>query len=156
VLVPRAGGVLSALGLAMSDVRRDYVRPLLGGEDAEDAFEAMEEQAGEDMDEPELRRRADLRYRGQSFELTVPLGGDVAEAFHRAHEERYGYADRSRPLELVALRTATVGPGPEYVQAHGAAGPTATGLVELNGSTAWIPPGWRGDWRDGSLVVIRA
>ena len=38
VLVPRAGGVLSALGLAMSDVRRDYVRPLLGGEDAEDAF----------------------------------------------------------------------------------------------------------------------
>ena len=71
VLVPRAGGVLSALGLAMSDVRRDYVRPLLGGEDATEAFEAMEAQAGEDMDDPELRRRADLRYRGQSFELTV-------------------------------------------------------------------------------------
>ena len=80
----------------------------------------------------------------------------MADAFHRAHQDRYGYADHARPLELVALRTATVGPGPEYVQAHGAARPTATGLVELNGSTAWIPPGWRGDWRDGSLVVIRA
>ena len=99
---------------------------------------------------------ADIRYAGQSFELTVPLGGDAAEAFHRAHEDRYGYADRARPLELVALRTATVRPGPEYVQAEASARPPATGLVELDGSTAWIPPGWRGDWRDGSLVVTRA
>ena len=98
---------------------------------------------------------ADIRYAGQSFELTVPLGGDVAEAFHRAHEERYGYADRSRPLELVALRTADVRPGPEYVHTHASPRPAATGLVELDGSTAWIPPGWRGDWRDGSLVVTR-
>ena len=52
MLVPRAGGVLSALGLAMSDVRRDYVRPLLGGEDASEAFEAMEAEAGEDLDGP--------------------------------------------------------------------------------------------------------
>ena len=51
------------------------------------------------------REDADLRYVGQSFELTVPLGADVAEAFHRAHEDRYGYADRERPLELVAVRT---------------------------------------------------
>src|SRR5436190_12638726 len=71
LLVPRAGGVLSALGLAMSDVRRDYVRPLLGGADAEAAFADMEERAREELEDPELRRRADLRYRGQSFELTV-------------------------------------------------------------------------------------
>ena len=99
---------------------------------------------------------ADIRYAGQSFELTVPLGGDVAEAFHRAHEERYGYADRSRPLELVALRTAHVRPGPEHTHTPVPPRPAATGLVELDGSTAWIPPGWRGDWRDGSLVVTRA
>ena len=37
---------------------------------------------------------ADLRYAGQSFELTIPLQPDLAAAFHRAHEERYGYADR--------------------------------------------------------------
>ena len=99
---------------------------------------------------------ADVRYAGQSFELTVPVGGDTAEAFHRAHEERYGYADRRRPLELVALRTATVRTGPDYVQTDAAARPPAKRLVELPGSTAWIPPGWRGDWRDGSLVVTRA
>jgi len=40
---------------------------------------------------------ADLRYAGQSFELTVPLGEDLAGAFHRAHEARYGYADRLVP-----------------------------------------------------------
>ena len=96
VLVPEAAGVLSALGLALSDERRDTVRslvvPLDGAELPADG-------------------EADVRYAGQSFELTVPLGGDVAEAFHRAHEERYGYADRGRPLELVALRTAHVRPG---------------------------------------------
>src|SRR5439155_18890908 len=100
VLVPAAAGVLSALGLVASDERRDavrsYVVPL------EDAGELPT--AGE----------ADLRYRGQSFELTVPLGlGDVAQAFHRAHEERYGYAERGRPLELVAVRTADTRPAPE-------------------------------------------
>ncbi|HSO01013.1 MAG TPA: hypothetical protein VLS46_00695, partial [Gaiellaceae bacterium] len=81
---------------------------------------------------------------------------DVAEAFHRAHEERYGYADRGRALELVALRTAEVRPGPAYAHARGAVRPPVTGVVELDGSTAWIPPGWRGDWRDGALVVTRA
>ena len=97
VLVPEAAGVLSALGLALSDERRDTVRslvvPLDGAELPADG-------------------EADIRYAGQSFELTVPLGGDVAEAFHRAHEDRYGYADRARPLELVALRTATCPPRP--------------------------------------------
>jgi N-methylhydantoinase A len=111
VLVPRAGGVLSALGLAMSDVRRDYVRPLLGGEEASDAFAAMEEQAGEDMDDPELRRRADLRYRGQSFELTVEADDldAVRERFAEEHERRYGYRMEGEDVELVNARmVATV------------------------------------------------
>jgi N-methylhydantoinase A len=105
---------------------------------------------------------ADLRYRGQSFELTVPLDGDVAEAFHRAHEERYGYADRERQLELVAVRTAHVTPGPMWLgtQSHRGLGTPAhtplSAMVELEGSTAWIPAGWRGARRDGSLVVTRA
>ena len=99
---------------------------------------------------------ADLRYRGQSFELTVPLGRDLAERFHRAHEDRYGYADRGREIELVAVRTADVRPGPELELPSGApqhlSGPA---LLELDGSTAWIPPGWEGV-RDGpSWVVTR-
>ena len=99
VLVPEAAGVLSALGLVAGDERRDrvvsYVRPLA--------------EAGELPAEGE----ADLRYRGQSFELTVPLQPDLAGAFHRAHEERYGYADPEREIELVAVRTADVTPGPD-------------------------------------------
>jgi N-methylhydantoinase A len=135
VLVPEAAGVLSALGLAVSDERRDHVR----------SYVAPLAEAGELPDEGE----ADVRYAGQSFELTVPLGGDVAEAFHAAHEERYGYADRERPLELVAVRTADVVPGPELEPitrppAH-VSGPH---VLELDGSTCWLPPGWVGV-RDG-------
>jgi N-methylhydantoinase A/oxoprolinase/acetone carboxylase beta subunit len=142
VLVPAAAGVLSALGLAAGDERRDrvlsHVRPL------------------RDVAELPAEGEADLRYRGQSFELTVALGGDPAETFHRAHEERYGYADRGREVELVAVRTAEVVSGPQLELPSGEAqhvsGPA---LVELEGSTVWIPPGWEGA-RDGpSWVVTR-
>ena len=112
VLVPRASGVLSALGLAMSDLRRDYAQPLLGelGEidhgDLEAAFEQLESRAREDLDSPGLARRADLRYRGQSFELTVDAGDldDLAERLHSAHEQRYGYRMEEEPVELVTVR----------------------------------------------------
>ena len=142
VLVPAAAGVLSALGLAAGDERRDrvvsHVRPL-----------------GEVYDLP-TEGEADVRYRGQSFELTVPLGGDLAERFHGAHEERYGYADRERQVELVAVRTAEVVRGPELELPSGEperlSGPA---LLELDGSTLWIPPGWEGA-RDGpSWAVTR-
>jgi N-methylhydantoinase A len=140
VLVPDAAGVLSALGLVASDERRDSVR----------SYVCSLEEAGELPAEGE----ADLRYRGQSFELSVPLGADVAERFHRAHEERYGYADRGRPVELVAVRTAEVRPGPEIHLPPGepleVAGPAVVGLP---GSTCWIPPGWVGA-RDGATVRL--
>jgi N-methylhydantoinase A len=136
VVVPDAAGVLSALGLAVSNERRDRVRsevrPLA--------------EAGELPAEGE----ADLRYRGQSFELTVELGPDLAERFHRRHQERYGYADRARELELVAVRTAEVRPGPALELPAGeratAEGPA---VVELDGATCWLPPGWVGV-RDGA------
>jgi N-methylhydantoinase A len=112
VIVPRAGGVLSALGLAISDLRRDYVRPYLTaleGADArefEEKFKDMEETAAEDLEAPEYTRRADLRYRGQSFELTVEAGSleKLEEHFHAAHEQRYGYRMEDEPIELVNLR----------------------------------------------------
>lgn len=141
VLVPAAAGVLSALGLAVSGVRRDEVRSLV----------VPLAEAGELPAEGE----ADVRYVGQSFELTVPLGGDVADAFHRAHEERYGYADRTRPLELVALRTAHVEPAPPAPEVRGARGAAGTGVIELDGATAYVPSGWHGEWRDGALVAAR-
>src|SRR5436190_19422466 len=99
VLVPAAAGVLSALGLVASDERRDTVR----------AYVCPLEEAGELPAEGE----ADLRYEGQAFELTIRLGPDLPARFHRAHEERYGYADPQRPVELVAMRTAEISRGPE-------------------------------------------
>jgi N-methylhydantoinase A len=141
VLVPAAAGVLSALGLAAADERRDVVRSYL----------CPLEEAGELSAEGE----AELRYRGQSFELAVPLQPGLAEAFHRAHEARYGYADRERPIELVAVRTAEVRPGPPLELPPAppleARGPE---LVELDGATCWIPPGWVGV-RDGTSSTLR-
>jgi N-methylhydantoinase A len=135
VLVPEGAGVLSALGLAASEERRDAVRSYL----------VPLEEAGELPSEGE----ADLRYVGQSFELTVPLGPDLAAAFHRAHAERYGYADRARRIELVAVRTAEVRPGPALERGttprSDVAGPS---VLELDTTTCWLPPGWVGA-RDG-------
>jgi N-methylhydantoinase A len=140
VFVPAAAGVLSALGLVASEARRDHVR----------SYVIPFEDAGLLPREGAL----DLRYSGQSFELTVPLDGDPAESFHRAHEERYGYADRGRPIELVAVRTAQVAPGPELellagepLSVHGPA------VVELDGATCWLPPGWEGV-RDGNSTLV--
>jgi N-methylhydantoinase A len=118
VLVPRASGVLSALGLAISDLQRDYVRPFLGaagGETAEleAAFSLMESQAGADLTGPTFRRRADLRYRGQSFELTVEADepGELPARFHAAHERRYGFRMEGEAVELVSLRLVATVPG---------------------------------------------
>ena len=140
VLVPAAAGVLSALGLVASEERRDRVR----------SYVIPFEEAGLLPADGEV----DLRYRGQSFELTVPLGGDTLAAFHRAHEERYGYADRERSVELVAVRTAEVTPGPA-VELRGDDPLSVTGpaLVELEGATCWVPPGWEGA-RDGNSTLI--
>ncbi len=109
VLVPRAGGVLSALGLAISDLRRDYSAPVLGEVDAgrlSAACEELERRAREDLDGPACRRRADLRYRGQAFELTVEADAPDAlvERFHAAHERRFGYRMEEEAVELVAAR----------------------------------------------------
>lgn len=144
VLVPAAAGVLSALGLVASDERRDRVRSYVVP-----------------LEEAELlpsEGEADLRYRGQSFELTVTLGGDVAERFHQVHEERYGYCDRGRPIELVAVRTAEVRPGPDFQLPAGERGRLeGPDVVALDGATCWIPPGWVGD-RDGynTLILTRS
>jgi N-methylhydantoinase A len=139
VLVPAAAGVLSALGLVASEERRDRVR----------SYVCPLEEAGELPTTGE----ADLRYVGQSFELTVPLASDLAGAFHRAHEERYGYAEPERRLELVAVRTADVSPGPKLAlpaaEPLEARGPS---VIELEGATCWIPPGWVGA-RDGDSTL---
>jgi N-methylhydantoinase A len=115
VLGPKAAGVLSALGLAISDLRHDSVRPyhaLLDGvqiDQLEHAFADMESAAGEGLEKPRFQRRADLRYRMQSFELTVDADELPAldDRFGAAHERRYGYRVAGEPVELVNLRVVT-------------------------------------------------
>jgi N-methylhydantoinase A len=140
VLVPENAGVLSAFGLVASEERVDSVRSYL----------VPLEEAGALPPEGE----ADLRYAGQSFELTLTLQRDLGEAFHRAHEERYGFAERGRTIELVAVRTAETRAGPDVHLPRGdeesVAGPD---VVELPGSTCWIPPGWVGV-RDGRMLLL--
>jgi N-methylhydantoinase A/oxoprolinase/acetone carboxylase beta subunit len=143
VLVPEVAGVLSALGLVASDERRDSVRSYLVGLD----------EAGDLPEDGE----ADLRYEGQSFELTVPLQQDLAQAFHHAHATQYGFAEPGRKIELVAIRTAEVRRAPPIAlratQQRSAIGPA---IVELPGATAWVPAGWGGTTdAHGTLVLTR-
>ncbi len=146
ILVPRAGGVLSALGLAISDLRRDYVRPLLtpladadAGE-LEEAFAELERRAAEDLDGPRTERRADLRYRRQSFELTVEAAEleGLAGRFHAAHEQRYGYRMDDEPPELVNLRVvATVEVEKPQLRAEEADGDAEIGTRRANVDGEW-------------------
>jgi N-methylhydantoinase A len=135
VLVPRDPGNLSAFGLLTVDVRNDYVRTAVSRHaDLDQALVAgvldeLQEQAATALDREGFPRdahrhlrTADLRYAGQAFEVRVPvpdgavddrLVATVADAFHDAHEQLYGYAfrdDDRQPVEWVNLRVTGVGP----------------------------------------------
>ncbi len=120
VLVPRASGVLSALGLAVTEARRDRSSPFLARLDELDEtdldrrFVELEAEAAAGLPGAALERSADLRYRGQGFELTVPAcdPAGLAERFAKVHEERYGYR-LDAPVEVVAVRVTARAHAPE-------------------------------------------
>jgi len=121
VLCPRAGGVLSALGLCASDRRRDTTRTvMLGGADltaervAAEVEDLTSSLAGGMDGKPEVIY--EMRYAGQAFELPVPGPlrpdpDDLAERFAAAHEERYGHRDPEGEVVLVHIRLALVAAG---------------------------------------------
>jgi len=121
VIVPQFPGALSALGLLLADVRKDYSRTILVNAQGSDAqvkavfrdlhSVGIAELQAEGFKKNEIDRidSLDLRYRGQSYELTVPLEASFIEKFHKAHERRYGYANRGREVELVNVRTTFLG-----------------------------------------------
>ncbi|MDZ5810610.1 hydantoinase/oxoprolinase family protein [Halorubrum sp. AD140] len=123
VVIPRASGVLSAYGLLAADEKRDAVRTYrrsLGEVDPGDVDAVYEELSEEllaavsDRNAATVRPSADLRYAGQSFELTVnldrPFDADEAgERFAAAHESAYGYR-ADEPVELVNCRVTTTVP----------------------------------------------
>jgi N-methylhydantoinase A len=103
VIVPEHAGALSALGMLMADAVRDYAAGVLGRQDLEKQFVVLERKARRESAGAEIERSADLRYRGQSYELNVPWP-EAAAAFHREHGRIYGYATPEREIEVVTIR----------------------------------------------------
>jgi N-methylhydantoinase A len=148
VIVPQTAGVLSALGLLVSDVLYDYsvsrvrqwseLSPATLRDTFADLHETGDQRLADEAVAPTDRRferTADLRYVGQSFDISVPVpDGEVDEAaldtvverFHERHERRYGHADRGEPVELVTLRLRARG----LVDTPELAPPTTEGAVE--------------------------
>jgi N-methylhydantoinase A/oxoprolinase/acetone carboxylase beta subunit len=155
VMVPVTAGVLSALGLAAADHRRDVAQTvMLRGEDlTADALRAACDPGG-GWDEVVWS----ARYRGQSHELELagvaPEPAAVAQALREAHTERYGFApDDDEGVEVVTVRRTrrTPGPGVVLAGADGAdgadggrrAGTRGPAVIRLEGATFALADGWR-------------
>jgi N-methylhydantoinase A len=177
VIVPPAPGAFSALGLVASDLRRDWSRTLyadLGSVSPEriaDVIASME-RAGREMlraarvppERQGLLRQADVRYRRQAYELTVPIADGavthetlkrLADAFHTRHEQTYGHANRAESVQLVNLRVTAVGRLPDLVLAQRGDAANARGRSR----DIWFPAtGFAATpvlWRDGLAAGSR-
>lgn len=140
VLLPRFPGGLSALGILRADVMRDISRTVLlqvqSPEESRSSlrkhFRPLEREGihillreGFGRDRIHVERWLDMRYVGQAYELSVPAANNFVAAFHRAHEQRYGYADPARPVEIVNVRCRVTArtPRPELPRIGRAANP---------------------------------
>jgi len=121
VIIPAFPGALSALGILASDVVKDYSRTILQRVAREiphsrllREFVALEKLATRDFASevwqgtPRYFRSVDLRYRGQGYELNLPLSRNLLRAFEQEHHRRYGYTHPNREIELVTLRLRAV------------------------------------------------
>jgi N-methylhydantoinase A len=184
VIVPRFAGALSALGMLLADRMRDYSAGVLDASQVENRFRQIARAARRDMPGAKLTRMADVRYVGQSYELTIPWGS----SFHDEHKRIYGYADPERPTEIVTVRVrATISarkPGPARVSRSAGRmepelrrvftagkfrrlpvlsreqvrmrGEKGPALIADYGATTLIPAGWRFTVdRVGNLVARR-
>jgi N-methylhydantoinase A len=132
VLVPAMPGALSALGILMSDVVRDYSRTVMialegdsgsphppktttggaPGSVLDHHFAELEAKGAAELRLEDLTgiasRSADLRYAGQGYEINVAAGPGMLSDFHEAHRKRYGHADESRKVEIVNVRVRMI------------------------------------------------
>jgi N-methylhydantoinase A len=92
VLIPNFPGALSAYGILLSDLTRDYSKTVMLK-----------------PDDPAILQYnpgwLDMRYKGQGYELRVPFTSDYVAAFHKLHQQRYGYSDPRREIEVVNVRS---------------------------------------------------
>jgi len=125
LLIPRTPGAMCALGAALADIQMDFVRSVrwdLGDHPAmEEVFGELEREAagwlraqGLSSGQAVFGRSADMRYRGQSFELTVDLsdGADPEASFRAEYGLVYGYRDPDSPIEVLQLRLLAKVPNP--------------------------------------------
>ena len=111
VLIPVVPGALSALGILLADATRELSRTvMLPGEmlhKLAERYDTLEAEARQEFSVDDLlivERSVDLRYKGQGYELNVPYSSEAAETFHLRHEQHFGFADRTRQLEIVNVR----------------------------------------------------
>jgi N-methylhydantoinase A/oxoprolinase/acetone carboxylase beta subunit len=128
ILIPEHSGVLSALGMLLADVAKDYSASVLQSTsdlrtaDLTDKLQPLIERAQRDLvaegfvsDEVVLSAALAMRYKGQAFEIDVPLlepAADVAalnKEFHQRHAKLYGYSNPARATEAVQLRLRAIG-----------------------------------------------
>jgi len=129
VLVPKHPGILSAIGMLLADVIKDYSQTVmiskesLKKEDISPYFKDIEEKAiidlkneGIDDDKIFIEKYLDIRYKGQSYEIVVPFQENFAELFHKLHEKNYGYSNPDKRIEIVNVRIRARGllPKPEF------------------------------------------
>ncbi len=168
-LVPPDPGLLSAYGMLVAPPTREVSRTLLldssGSGNQERlgrAFDLLEGQAlaemrGEGNDPLSLTvaHWVDARYKGQSFELRVPRADWVNE-FHRAHEERYGYARPEAPVEAVTLRAVAEAPSLPITHTPlppaQSPPPIASGKVFFNGNEISVQLVWRKELKGGHML----
>jgi N-methylhydantoinase A len=117
VLVPVNPGILSAVGMLMADIVKDYSLTVMlrqhevTTEHLFTLFHDLETRGKKDLlsedilgERMRLERFLDMRYEGQSYEIIVPCHGDYVEAFHSLHEKKYGYRNKNKRVEIVNLR----------------------------------------------------
>ncbi|SVA02135.1 uncharacterized protein METZ01_LOCUS54989 [marine metagenome] len=132
VLIPAEPGTTSALGLLVTDVRMESSATLIERSDQielskiTNEFERLENSgriahssAASASGEPIFERSIEMRYWGQSFELSVPVPdrkiidadwmSELIESFHESHNTAYGFRADDEPVELVNLRLTTIG-----------------------------------------------
>jgi len=140
LLIPRSPGIFSATGLLTTDLKLDTAVTVmrraddLDADEVEATFAELEEagrgeleREGLSADAMSFVRKIDLRYVGQSFELTIPAGDDLLGRFHAEHDRTYGFAAPEEPVEVVSLRLTSVGaiakPPPRQLESGGKAEP---------------------------------
>jgi N-methylhydantoinase A len=140
LLIPRSPGIFSATGLLTTDLKRDAAVTVMRRLDALEpaemgaTFKRLEAAGREELEREgvggeaiEFARKVDLRYVGQSYELTIAAGAGMADRFHVEHDRTYGFAAPAEPIEVVSLRLTSVGriakPPPRTLEPHGEAQP---------------------------------